>query len=298
MMTDDTILKIARIQGGLGNQMFIYAFAQNYRSILYDKTMYDDVNCSRAFDLGKYNIDRNFASEEQINRCKHDIRFKNKLFSKRFRKLLHLNKYILDFSNIKTEKVCNLYQENLLNIRGNAYFDWFFQTYKYFDKYREKLLHDFALLEPLNEENLTMLHKIQEANSVAVHIRRGDYTTPKCQLELLDLDYYNKAFEIIKNKVSEPHFFIFSNDVDWVSENIKTGASQTIVDINDESHGYFDLELMRNCKHDIIANSSFSWWGAWLNDNPYKIVIAPQKWFKPKREESSEDMIPESWIKI
>lgn len=290
-------LKIAWIQGGLGNQMFIYAFAQNYPSILYDITIYDE-NCPRAFDLANYNIDRNFASDEQIKICKHEIRFKNRLFSKRLRKLFHLNKYILDFSNIKTEKVCSLYQKDLLNIKGKAYFDGYFQTYKYFEQYREKLLHDFTLLVPLDDANKAMLENIRKENAVAVHIRRGDYTTPKCPLELLDLDYYTRAFEIIKNKVKNPHFFIFSNDVEWVTKNIKTGCTQTIVDINDEAHGYFDLELMRNCKHDIIANSSFSWWGAWLNENPDKVVVAPQKWFKPKRDESSADMIPENWIRI
>ncbi|MFM2292543.1 MAG: hypothetical protein RIS29_2356, partial [Bacteroidota bacterium] len=116
---------------------------------------------------------------------------------------------------------------------------------------------------------------------------------------LLDIEYYKRAVDLICDKVENPVFYVFSNDIEWVKEKfVFLGDSMTIVDHNQGEKSYLDLVLMSNCKHNICANSSFSWWGAWLNQNQDKIVIVPEKWFKDKSYvNSTYDLIPTEWIK-
>jgi len=141
--------------------------------------------------------------------------------------------------------------------------------------------------------------KIKEKNSVSLHIRRGDYLTMQKAIDTIGvcpLDYYDKAIREITRKIKNPTFFIFSDDINWVKENLKTN-SPTIFVSGGKLKDYEELILMSKCKHNIIANSSFSWWGAWLNNNPNKIVIAPKKWFKDTSK-NTRDLIPESWLKL
>lgn len=287
-------LKIVKLAGGLGNQMFQYAFGITIPNVLWDISSFD-INHYRAFDLNLYNIDRNFATLEQTKKCMNELKFKNPL-PRSLRKKFNMSRFIYLKTNAAREKRINKYQPDIFV--DNVYYDGFFQTEKYFKPFREKILHDFKLMQPLDQQNLEILDKIRHSNSVALHVRRGDYLNPKVPLVLLDVDYYYRAIDYIANHVDNPHFFIFSNDLEWVKENIKTSFPMTFVDINDEKHGYFDLELMRNCKHNIIANSSFSWWGAWLNTYDHKIVIAPSQWFKPNADECSDDVVSDDWIKL
>lgn len=278
---------IVKIMGGLGNQMFQYAFGQNFDDVCYDISEYQ-TNKYRSFDLDLYAINKSYATSEQTQYYK-----KKSVLPRFIRHWFHLPKC----KDVTIERQINKYYSNFLKCK-NAYFEGYFQTEKYFKHLRKRLLHDFTLQIPFDSKNFQLLENIQKTNSVAIHIRRGDYLSPAVSLALLDVDYYRKAIDYIASRVENPHFYIFSNDFDWVRENIKSGYAQTIVDINDESHGYFDLELMRQCKHNIIANSSFSWWAAWLNENSDKIVIAPSVWFKPTAKECFDDMIPDEWIKM
>lgn len=289
-------LRIVRISGGLGNQMFQYAFGVAANADLFDVTGFQ-TNHYRNFDLDLYNIERNFATEKQVRGCLNEVRLKN-ILPRFIRKCLKMDKYVCLRTNRAKEKQINRYQPELLQLSGNVYYDGFFQSDKYFKPFREKLLHDFRLKEALDEANKQMLERISQNNAVAVHIRRGDYLHKKSPFTYLDTDYYQKAMAYIAERVENPHFFIFSNDAEWVRQNIHTSLAQTIVEINDEKHGYFDLELMRNCRHAIIANSTFSWWGAWLCTNPDKIVVAPKQWFRPDADEYSGDIVPDEWVKI
>jgi hypothetical protein len=141
---------------------------------------------------------------------------------------------------------------------------------------------------------------ITAANAVSVHVRRGDYiSNPSAQHfhGTCGLDYYKKAVELILSKVNDPHFFIFSDDVKWVADNFMKEIRATIVDINDGSSAVKDMQLMSACKHHIIANSSFSWWGAWLGSNADKIVIGPRQWFADAAVDTGS-VLPDSWYKL
>ena len=141
---------------------------------------------------------------------------------------------------------------------------------------------------------------IDSSVSVSVHIRRGDYVTNRhtnAVHGVCPLSYYKKAMKFIEDRVAQPEYFVFSDDLDWVKGNLQTHSKVRFVDNNRESNSYNDMHLMSLCKHSIIANSSFSWWGAWLGGNKDKIVVAPSQWFRD-RELDSSDHIPSSWYRM
>lgn len=145
-----------------------------------------------------------------------------------------------------------------------------------------------------------MIDIIKSCNAVSLHIRRGDYisnATTNTIHGTCNLDYYKRAVEYIKKNSVSPIFFIFSDDIDWVKDNLHLNEKHYYIDWNNADTNYEDMRLMSLCKHNVIANSSFSWWGAWLNNNPKKIVIAPQKWFNDSKL-NTFDVIPEKRIKI
>ncbi|MDR1364880.1 MAG: alpha-1,2-fucosyltransferase [Oscillospiraceae bacterium] len=270
--------KIVQIMGGLGNQLFQYAFGVALRKklncdVFYEKNFFDNQvrsengSCYRNYGLGFYNTHIKFANENQIENCfkipeeelrKHDI---------------------LYFKNNKNEHLLG-----------------YFQKVNYFEDFRIELLKDLKLKIPLDKKNKTMMKMIEKTKSVSVHIRRTDYLNFKDTFEIPGLEsYYYPAMEKIAQIIHDPTFYIFTDSIDWVKENFKTSYKYFIVDINDDSKNYFDLELMRKCKHNIIANSTFSWWGAWLNTNEDKIVISPKVWFV---NNDFGDIIPKSWIRM
>jgi hypothetical protein len=154
--------------------------------------------------------------------------------------------------------------------------------------------------DPVSKSKQEIINEIMDTNSVSLHVRRGDYLiNPRAKqlLVVCDAEYYLKSVEIMSSKVERPHFYIFSDDIKWAKENIIMPFKTTFVGENGPRKSYEDLRLMSLCKHNIIANSSFSWWGAWLNENPNKIVIAPKQWFRSS-EKDTKDLIPESWLKI
>jgi hypothetical protein len=196
------------------------------------------------------------------------------------------------------EKNFNEFESDLLNFKTPAYFGGYYQTEKYFADLREELLEDFSLNVELGFKNEKMLEKIKNCESISLHIRRGDYLKRIDTYGTCSIEYYKNAIErILKNaNLQAPVIFVFSDDYKWVKENLKFPYETIYADINSSDKGYFDLELMKNCKHNVIANSSFSWWGAWLNENPDKIVVAPKPWFKYLKTDG--DLIPENWTQL
>ncbi len=188
----------------------------------------------------------------------------------------------------------------LFTVRGNVYLDGYWQSEQYFHDIAEIIRTEFEMRSVPNEDNQRLLHIILDTNSVCIHMRRTDYVTNTASNLFhgsLPLKYYLHCVRIIQEHVQQPHFFLFSDDPPWTGRTIRINAPTTYVSHNPPETAYEDLRLMSRCKHFIIANSSFSWWGAWLSRNPGKIVLAPRLWFR-ERSVSDGHIVPRSWQKV
>jgi hypothetical protein len=241
--------------------------------------------------LNVFNADIKIASKREVQYCKPKIKF-----VKRWWQLTGRDPDNKLFK--ETKEFC--FDPNFFDCPDGSYIRGFWQTEKYFQSISEIIRQEFAFRFSPDEKNYELLNIIKNTNAVSIHIRRGDYVSvvKTNQLHgLCDLSYYINSVNIISNKYPNVHFFIFSDDIPWARANLVLDSPCTYVDINSENNSHEDLRLMTYCKHNIIANSSFSWWGAWLNKNPKKIVIAPKKWMTNVSVESIE-LIPDTWIKI
>jgi len=295
--------KIVKLNGGLGNQMFQYAFSialGDYwkDEILFDFSYFKETAQGNAlvrpFELGVFNTICKPACDEGKQVVDKD----NRNLIEKFLWFLRMKKYKPE-KNMIRQKSAYIFEKKFLTQSDIYYYDGYFQNEKYFKHFRKTLLQHFSLNaeNSLDKKNLEISEMIQKTNSVSIHIRRGDYVTLESanfMHGLCSLDYYEKAIKYIAKRVKNPHFYVFSDDIDWIQANLKTNYPNTVIDFNqDRSH--FDLELMKNCKHNITANSSFSWWGAWLNENPKKIVIAPKKWIAANQK---CEIVPKRWVKL
>jgi len=282
-------------QGGLGNQLFQfiigYILAKKNKITL------------------RINIDRFNSYDKQFELDKFPEIYKlniPKIKKNKFCKILKISGiykiinffFLLDKQEF--EKSPFIFNRDLLKkkIVKNVSIVGFFQSEKYFIHYKKivlKLLRFSKIKDKLHQKYLNL---INNKNSVAIHIRRGDYLNdPKvrCIHGILGSDYYKKSINYIKKKVKNPFFFIFSDDIELVKKNFSFFNNKKYIFIDTKS-SINDLYLMSNCKHFIIANSTFSWWGAWLSKNKRKIVCAPKRWLRARI--STPDIIPESWIRI
>jgi hypothetical protein len=272
--------------GGIGNQLFQYAVARRIAYYHNEEIKFDisdlENNQSRKFSLGRFNIIGSIASSEEIEYYKKYN--KNKLFNTI---LLKKRKYI--------EEPSFAYWKKIQKVKGDVYLAGYWQSEKYFHDVKNILLKEI-ILKPEYSCNGEIIDSIKNIDSVSIHVRRGDYINNKNTHEfhgICDPGYFYKAVNEIGNVVSRPCLFIFSDDIPWCRKNILFNYPTTYV----ENEDFRDLQLMSLCRHNIISNSTFGWWGAWLNKNPKKIVLAPKKWFKnPKM--NGRDLIPESWRKI
>lgn len=267
-------MKLIHLQCGLGNQMFQYAFAKSLGSdIWFRDEFYNEEN--RNLELHKLN-------------CK--LYYKTSLLYK----IIHPLSVDLKQFKIVDENEAFKYNPEFYKMKGKIYFKGFFQNENYFKKYRQELLKEFVPRKKLDKKNDKILNEIKSSNSVSVHIRRTDYKDLNIDI---DLEYYKKAIEYMTNRVEDPVFYFFSDDMDYVIQNFSdTKLTCKFINHNNKDNCYKDLFLMKNCKHNIITNSTFSWWGAWLNENPEKIVICPKQWFKDNIY--SNNLLLDEWIKI
>lgn len=288
-----------KIVGGMGNQMFQYSFGK-YLSIKNKDLLFLDIsfyerqngNTKRKFDLNIFNITSNkIAKAEEIKNFLGIYR--NRIISKLLKKFNKKPKYLLEEEYFE-------FNNNFKNWnKENALIIGYFQSEKYFKEIEDIIKNEFKIKNELLSEKIKKITKeLNEIESVSIHVRRGDYVSNLSTNKyhgVLPIGYYKKAIDIINKKINNPTFYLFSDDIEWCKNNLKD-LSNNIVFI-EKQKDYEDLELMKNCKHNIIANSSFSWWGAWLNENSEKIVIAPNDWFANKNI-NTKDLIPETWIKI
>jgi hypothetical protein len=181
----------------------------------------------------------------------------------------------------------------------HLYLEGNFQAYQYARDLDQSMREEFRFREPAFGRNLDMLEKIRAAkSSVFLHVRRGDYAVRSDGPQLLPLGYYARAIQALSQRVSNPEFFVFSDDIAFARENLPCEKRMVFVDNNDETNPHEDLRLMAACSHSIIANSTLSWWGAWLNPNPTKLVFAPDSWQNVNREVPYPDLIPPNWLRI
>jgi hypothetical protein len=283
---------IIRLLGGLGNQMFQYAAGrslamENNCELRLDLTEFKK-NGLRQYALSNYRINAIISSQFE-NRIIKKISSKNTI--QKF--LTVIGKPIAYF---KPESWA--YDNKISKLKGHIYLEGSFQSEKYFNNHRKILLNEFSL-QSENAFLKDIINKMKKENSVAIHIRHGDYQENKLTRDfhgVLSKDYYLKAIEIIKKKIKDPYFYFFSDDIRWVKQNFTNLKSVFVSNL----HNFTDNEelfLISCCRHQIIANSSFSWWGAWLNSNPEKCIIAPINWFNNK-ELDTKDLIPNDWLKI
>ena len=286
---------IVKLNGGLGNQMFQYALGRkmslkNRDVFKLDTSLFTEKN-TRHYALGGFNIIENIANKNDIRRVKLpygpisaiSIAFKKKVF----------RKFNIGFDQSMTEK------------KRDLYLDGFWQSEKYFDDIASVIREDFRLRSKMSHSAEIVLDSIlKESVPVSVHIRRGDYASDSKTNRyhgVLSPEYYKKAFAALSDRLPENdarkiHFFVFSDDVNWVKNNVSFPYPATFIS-NPSISAHEEMTLMSKCAYHIVANSSFSWWGAWLNSNPKKVVIAPKKWFNT-RPSTYKDIVPNSWIKI
>ncbi len=291
---------IVELIGGLGNQLFEYAYARKISHIKkvplkFDMSFFDNWP-EDVYRLRYFNIKENFATtdETQLLKGRPKTSFTAKVYKKISGKTLYDKK-----SHIKEPPfTCN---DNISKMSDDVYLEGWWGNERYFKDIESIIRREFTLRKELDNDNEELLEKIILNNSVSVHIRRGDYLFNPYFADLT-LDYYFKAINFMSSKVRNPYLFIFSDDVSWAKKNLnKLEMSKIFVDINGNKTDYKDLVLMSKCKHNIIANSTFSWWGAWLNNNPKKIIIAPSRWFnniKAQKFYEKGDFVPSSWIKM
>jgi hypothetical protein len=287
---------IVRLNGGLGNQLFQYAVGRQLaakRQAILKLDIFDlKISKSRKYALDQFKIKAEYANSKEIARFKPPIQlFINRvIWNKLFQK--PAEGYIMESQYH--------FAPEILALPDDVYLDGYWQSYKYFAEIDAEIRQELTLKAAPTGKNKEVAEAIAGCEAIALHIRRGDYVTNKAADEILGvqpISYYESAIAHIVKQVKNPHFFIFSDDPTWVKENLKPDYPTTYVGHNDGDHGYEDLRLMNGCKHFIIANSSFSWWGAWLAYNPKKIVIAPKRWFRDQSI-NTNDLIPESWIRL
>lgn len=294
-------MNIIRMTGGLGNQMFQYALYLKLKSFgrevkMDDCTEYEGSN-TRPIMLWCFGIAYPQASKKEINELTDGFmelhhRIRRKLSGRKSLEYM--------------EQSCNFDQQILT--REPAYLTGYFQSEQYFKDIEDQVRSTFSfsnkiwegLDRPLLERIKGYQKRIDESLAVSVHIRRGDYLENEAAYGHICTEaYYRKAIEFVQNKYPQATFFFFSNEPQWVRKWLEKEYSKDllfeIVEGTDEATGYLDMFLMSRCRHHIIANSSFSWWGAWLNPDKEKIVIAPSKWHN---KQDYRDIYTENMIKI
>jgi len=287
------------LKGGLGNQMFQYAAGRRL-SCLHNVPLKLDLSwfredltgvTPRSYALDHFSINAEPATMQEISRLYEPHAGRVKRF--------------LNFMNPIHRKTCIYgkhfhFDSSILELPDNICLDGYWQSEKYFQDIAAVIRSDFTLSVNSDVRNQEVVSMINECNSVSIHIRRGDYINDKktaAKYMACSNDYYLMAMDIMSTRAECPHFFVFTDDSAWVREHFEISHSMTLVGNNGPDKAYEDLRLMSLCTHHIIANSSFSWWGAWLNHRLDKIVIAPSRWFNDPKIDTS-DLMPASWLRI
>jgi hypothetical protein len=291
---------VVKLMGGLGNQLFQYAAGRSLAqkrgtSVVFDTTFLNkqtDAWTKRQFELAVFSFQPKFLPVAEVSgfQVMQDNALRRVadgyfpfLFSKHY---------------FKEKKFA--FDPNVLTQRDNTLLDGFWQTERYFIEQEALIRSELKFSKPFDGLNADLAKRIQASQSAAIHVRRGDYILNKTTQAFhgsCDIDYYKRAVADLSSRISDLDWYVFSDDATWVKEQFQFLPNMQAIDHNTGEQSYADMHLMSLCKHQIIANSSFSWWGAWLNANPSKRVIAPAKWLA-KEDIDTSDIYPGAWIKL
>lgn len=289
---------IVDIIGGLGNQMFQYAAARALAlrkgvPLKLDISGFATYGLHQGFELSRvFNIEIDIAKSEDVQKM---LGWQSK---PRIRGILSRRRYaVLRSKNFVIEPGFH-YWKGICELPSNCYLKGFWQSEKYFIDAAALLHKDFTFRQPFDNKNAECAALISQVNAVSLHVRRGDYVSDSRTAAvhgLCSAEYYRAALRVVSERVTSPHIFVFSDDMRWAKENLPLESPVHYVDLNQGEYSFNDMRLMSMCKHNIIANSSFSWWAAWLNSSPEKIVIAPSRWFNTGHHDTRDVYCP-SWF--
>lgn len=297
---------ITRLIGGLGNQLFQYAVGRaiserTQAPLLLDASGFASYEL-RCYELDGFNISAKVASDAQLAGVGVTAGETPSLLERVKRRFLSQSAPKMPSQEPILREASFTYDVRIEQVQSPIYLDGYWQSERYFSGIRNQLLQELTLKGDWGSGNQDMFGQIQSAGvgAVSLHVRRGDYVTNSNTASyhgVCSLDYYRAAVAYIAERVDAPHFFIFSDDHAWVRENLQTGFPTTFVDVNSADNGICDMMLMKSCRHHVTANSSFSWWGAWLNPSNEKIVVVPRQWFNEAVKDTS-DLIPSAWVRL
>ena len=287
---------IINITGGLGNQLFQYAFGRalsikNRCQLKLDISSYQNYEW-HDYSLRPFSIRENFADKSDCELLKGE---KFSFVRKIKQNIFNNKKFYYSEKDLR-------FNEKYKNLANPAYISGYWQSEKYFKQVEEIIRNEFKIVIPPSKPNQNLIKKIEKENAISLHVRRGNYANIKHVNKVhgtSPLSYYNDAIKVLIPKIPDPVFYIFSDDIEWAKKNLIINNETVFVDFNNSTTDFEDMRLMSMCKHHIIANSTFSWWGAWLNDSKSKIVIAPKIWFNDvNMNNQTANLIPSNWIRM
>lgn len=290
---------IVNVIGGLGNQMFQYA-AGRALALARGEPLYVDVAGLDGGGPCQFELPRIFRCVAEIASADEVRRALGWQAAPAVKRILARREFAAARVRGYVVEPHFHYWPEIRSVPAAAYLQGYWQSEKYFIDATAALRADFSFRQPMSEVNAALAEKISCRAAVSLHVRRGDYVSnPRTHAVhgLCSMDYYRAAVRFIAERVAAPEFFVFSDDITWVRENLDIGFPCHYADHNRGAESYNDMRLMSLCQHHIIANSSFSWWSAWLAANPSRIVIAPKQWFQ-KAPHDTSDLIPDGWIRI
>lgn len=291
---------VVNLVGGLGNQMFQYAFGQSLQhrlellvkydiADLLDRTPRENVTY-RDFELSVFACNIPIAKPAEVAIFRHQpVGLYERGYYRMVRRLrrtqmMHETRYFV-------------YDPSVWNTGPNAYFDGYWQSERYFQQHEKAIRQAFQFRHAPSGLNLVLAQQISEQQAIAVHVRRGDYVSNTLYNQVhgtCSPAYYERAVRYLTERVPNAVLYVFSDEPDWVRQHMSFDAPTVYVSHNRGKDSFEDMRLMSLCKHNVIANSSFSWWGAWLNANPHKIVVAPRQW-QQHLDSTSLDLLPTQW---
>lgn len=286
---------LIRLVGGLGNQMFQYAAARALAlrsggSVGLDLSWFG-TDSERQYALEPFAIEADIQNRP-FNRKRDSnlwVRVKGHFG------LAHAQVGIPGFREASFR-----YDPRFEGVNPPVLLDGYFQSERYFAAYRSQISAEFNVRPPPSLAASHLLEKIADADAICLHVRRGDYiSNPKANEYhgTCSLEYYREGLQYVSKGLGKPHCFVFSDDPYWVKENVKSDLPITVVDIHRSEQAHEDLRLMAACQHYVIANSSLSWWGAWLGSSIDKKVVAPLRWFKNSTNDT-RDLVPSDWHRL